>query len=61
MNLNVLEKVARQIRNGKLDNRANSAYLSSAEQRAVASQSWKVEPGKASGTLALVQPNAAWG
>lgn len=61
MNLNVLEKVARQTVNGKPANTANSVYLSSAEQRAVASHAWKVEPGKASGTLAMVQPNAAWG
>ncbi len=60
MNLNVLEKVARQALNGK-SNTTGSAYLSSAEQRALASQSWKVKPGASAGTFAMVRPNSSWG
>ncbi len=61
MNLNVLEKVARQTLKGNSANTVNSNYLSSAEQRALASQAWKVAPGNRAGTFAIVSPNRAWG
>ncbi|HKP54679.1 MAG TPA: hypothetical protein VJ183_18735 [Chloroflexia bacterium] len=62
MNLNTLEKVARQVLNGKSGNTFNNSQLTSAEQRALMSPSWKVTPGGTSaGTLAIARPNGAWG
>ena len=61
MNLTNLEKVARQLLNGKVTNTVNS-QLTSAEQRALASQSWKITPGgAAAGTFAMARPMSAWG
>ena len=60
MNLNALEKAARQLINGKSNTTVNS-QLTSTEQRALASQSWRVTPGSAgAGTLAMVRPMGAW-
>jgi hypothetical protein len=61
MNLNTLEKVARQVLTGKVTNTVNS-QLTSSEQRALASQSWKITPGgAAAGTYAMYRPMSAWG
>ena len=61
MNLNALEKIAREVLNGKATTTANT-QLSSAEQRALMSASWKVTPGgAAAGTFAAIRPNQYWG
>jgi hypothetical protein len=61
MNLNALEKVARQLLNGKAGNTLNNSQLSSAEQRALMSTSWKITPGgAAAGTFAAIRPNGSW-
>jgi len=59
MNLNTLEKVAREILSGK---GANTVKLTSAERRAVNSTTWQITPGSTTaGTWALVRPNSWWG
>lgn len=61
MNLNVLEKLARQVLSSKTNSTFNT-QLTSAEQRAVVSPTWKITPGgAAAGTYAMEQPLRAWG
>jgi hypothetical protein len=61
MNLNTLEKLARQVLNGKAGSTVNM-QMTSAEQRALISPSWQVTPGgAAAGTFARIRPLGAWG
>jgi hypothetical protein len=61
MNLNTLEKIARQVLNGKASSTVN-IRMTSAEQRAMASQTWQItNGGAAAGTLGATQPLRAWG
>jgi len=53
MNLNALEKVARQLLNGKAGNTLNNSQLMST--------SWQITPGgAAAGTFAAIRPNGSW-
>ena len=62
MNLNTLEKIARQVLSGNANTTATNVHLTSAEKRALASQTWQVIPGGvAAGTFAKAQPMGAWG
>jgi hypothetical protein len=64
MNINILEKVARQTLRG--GNAVKASTLTSAEHRSVKSLSWqiaaniKADNGLGSGTLAIVKPNRIW-
>jgi hypothetical protein len=64
MNINILEKVARQALRG--EKAENSTILTPAEHRSVKSLSWqiaanlKADSGIGSGTLALIQPKRGW-
>ena len=72
MNLNTLEKMARQALKGmniveKSNMMATDGYLSPAEHRSLTSLSWQIAAnvqatsGAAAGTYAIVQPNRFWG
>ena len=64
MNINILEKVARQTLKG--DKAEKTSMLTPAEHRSVKSLSWqiaanvKADNGMGAGTLALVRPNLWW-
>ncbi|HEX9987393.1 MAG TPA: hypothetical protein VGE45_02820 [Chloroflexia bacterium] len=71
MNLNALEKMARQALKGtniveKSNMMAVNGYLSPAEHRSLASLSWQIaanvqaDGGAAAGTYAMVRPNRIW-
>jgi len=64
VNINILEKVARQtLKGGKA---GKTTILTPAEHRSVKSLSWQIAAnveagnGKSSGTLALALPNRIW-
>jgi hypothetical protein len=71
MNLNTLEKMARQSLKGmniveKSNMMAANGYLSPAEHRSLSSLSWQIAANvqangeAAAGTYAIVQPNRIW-
>jgi hypothetical protein len=71
MNLNALEKMARQALKGmniveKSNNMATDGFLSPAEHRSLTSLSWQIaanveaNSGAAAGTYAMIRPNRIW-
>lgn len=71
MNLNALEKMARQALNGmniveKSNNMAANGFLSPAEHRSLTSLSWQIAAnvqangGVTAGTYAAIRPNRIW-
>lgn len=71
MNLNALEKMARQALKGmniveKSNNMATNGFLSPAEHRSLTSLSWQIAAnvqangGVTAGTYAAIRPNRIW-